>query len=92
MSTEADDTILTYARQQELTIVTLDSDFHALIALSGSITPSVVRLRVEGLKAQQACDLIVRVLLNLESELERGVLVSTTLELIRVKRLPITRL
>ena len=51
MSTAEDVEILERDRQDQQTIVTLDADFHALLALSGAISPSVIRIRIEGLRA-----------------------------------------
>ena len=44
----ADDTdILQRARDDERVVVTLDADFHALLALSAATSPSVIRIRIE---------------------------------------------
>ena len=43
---EADDTeILQYARDNGLVIVTLDSDFSHILALSGAASPTVIRVK-----------------------------------------------
>jgi predicted nuclease of predicted toxin-antitoxin system len=52
MAAATDDELLLFARREGRVIVTLDADFHALLALSNAATPSVVRLRIEGLRAQ----------------------------------------
>jgi len=58
MAGAADESILEYARTSDYTIVTLDADFHNLLALSGASDPSVIRLRVQRLKARDAFQLI----------------------------------
>jgi predicted nuclease of predicted toxin-antitoxin system len=46
----ADDTdILQRAQEDERVVVTLDADFHALLALTEATSPSVVRIRIERL-------------------------------------------
>jgi predicted nuclease of predicted toxin-antitoxin system len=47
----SDAVILDYAREEGRVIVTLDADFHTLLALTGATFPSVVRVRIEGLRA-----------------------------------------
>jgi predicted nuclease of predicted toxin-antitoxin system len=44
--------ILAYGRQELRVVVTLDADFHTLLALSGARSPSVVRIRIEGLRGE----------------------------------------
>jgi len=53
MSQAEDVAIIEVARQEERIVVTLDADFHALLAVSGAQKPSVLRIRMEGLKANQ---------------------------------------
>jgi predicted nuclease of predicted toxin-antitoxin system len=48
---EADDAaILQWSRAHDRAVITLDSDFHTLLALSGANSPSAVRIRIEGLR------------------------------------------
>lgn len=79
--------ILERARSENWTVVTLDADFHSLLVLSGDHLPSVIRIRIEGLKGQQLSLLLQRVLSTCSEELARGCLVSVQHNNIRVKRL-----
>lgn len=72
-------------------IITLDADFHALLALAGARSPSVVRIRIEGLRDEALAALIVRVLALMEADLQRGSVVTATETSIRVRRLPLGR-
>ena len=42
----SDETILATARASDGVVVTLDADFHALLAMSGAPAPSVIRIRI----------------------------------------------
>lgn len=53
ISTAEDAAIIAIARQEQRMVVTLDADFHALVAVSGATGPSVLRIRMEGQKADQ---------------------------------------
>ena len=46
LSGSTDAEILEYARREERVIITLDSDFHAILAVSNASTPSVIRIRL----------------------------------------------
>ena len=88
-SDAADSVLLARALADHRIIVTLDADFHAILALSGAIQPSVIRVRVEGLKGPGVCDLIVRIASQCAEELSSGAVVSAGARTIRVRRLPI---
>ena len=89
MATATDADILEAARQRQAVVVTLDSDFHALLAISRAVSPSVVRIRIEGLKGEPLATILQRVLTATGTELEAGAVVSVTTDRIRVRRLPI---
>jgi predicted nuclease of predicted toxin-antitoxin system len=48
-ATAEDAAILHLGHKEGRTIVTLDADFHSLLALSGATSTSVIRIRIEGL-------------------------------------------
>ncbi len=50
MQNAADDEILAWSGKGSV-VVTLDADFHAILAVSGASGPSVIRLRIQWLRA-----------------------------------------
>lgn len=60
MATAADHELAEYARREARTIITLDADFHALLALSNAALPSVVRVRMQGLRGKELAALVER--------------------------------
>lgn len=89
LSTADDRTILDHARQRGQIVVTLDADFHAHLALSGAAGPSVIRIRVEGLKAERLATLLRNVLEQCGDDLRSGAMVTVTESGVRVRRLPL---
>ena len=89
MAKATDAKILESARERQAVVVTLDSDFHTLLATSRAVSPSVVRIRIEGLKGEPLASILGRVLAEAETELKAGAVVSVTADRIRVRRLPI---
>jgi predicted nuclease of predicted toxin-antitoxin system len=87
----ADSVILARAREHSQIVVTLDADFHAQLALSGAAGPSVIRLRIEGLKAPQLADLLVRVLEQCADDLKSGAMVTVSESSVRIRHLPLVR-
>ncbi len=87
MATDAE--ILEAARRRQAVVVTLDSHFHALLATARAASPSVVRIRIEGLKGEPLAMILQRVLTVAVAELDAGAVVSVTIDRIRVRRLPI---
>ncbi len=87
---EADDAeILKKAVTEKRVIITLDADFHQLLALSQARTPSVIRLRIEGLRADAFAKMVESVIHQCEDDLKSGAVISVTDFKIRVRHLPI---
>lgn len=86
---EADDSmILGKAEEDRRVVVTLDADFHSILAMSGADAPSVIRIREEGLKGP-AVALIVRQISAVAGDaLMNGCVVSYSRGVIRLRRLP----
>ena len=89
LAAASDAAILDIARQEERIVVTLDADFHALLVLSGAVGPSVIRFRIEGLRAEHVASVLVDVLKLCEDDLKHGAMVSVTEHGVRVRRLPL---
>ena len=75
-STAQDAEILRRGRTDGRLVVTLDADFHALLARSGASSPSVIRIRIEGLRAEALAVLLQDVLTRCDEDLTRGYLLN----------------
>ncbi len=91
LATASDSKILDFGRQEDRVVVTLDADFHALLALSGVTGPSVIRIRIEGLRAEGLATLLVDVLKVCSDDLMKGAVVSVTESGVRIRKLPLLR-
>lgn len=91
LSTADDAVILEQGQRDNRTIVTLDADFHKLLALTRATTPSVIRIRIEGLRAEALADLLERVLKQSGADLEAGAAVTVQPKQLRIRRLPLIR-
>ena len=89
MASARDAEILETAIQRGAIVISLDSDFHALLATSRATKPSVIRVRIECLKGDQLAKLLVQVVETAREELEAGAVVSVREKRIRVRSLPI---
>jgi predicted nuclease of predicted toxin-antitoxin system len=90
MSVATDAEIIEFAKREDRMIVTLDSDFHTLLALAGANTPSVIRIRIEGLKAPAYLSLLTTILAECEQDLnEGGCAITVSERQIRIHRLPL---
>lgn len=86
-----DSKILQFARGDGSVVVTLDADFHMLLALSGATKPSVIRIRMEGLRGEDFARLLVDVLEICRDDLAYGAMVTVTENGIRIRKLPLVR-
>jgi predicted nuclease of predicted toxin-antitoxin system len=91
VSSATDTAILEAARNSGSIVVTLDADFHQLLAASGATTLSVVRIRIEGLKGDRLAKILLQVLARAGQELATAAAISVTRSRIRVRMLPIAR-
>ena len=91
LATQSDAEIIQYARNEQRVIVTLDADFHALLAVSGSNCPSVVRIRREGLRGLGLSNLLMQIWPGIAAATDSGAVVTVTDSTVRIRRLPIIR-
>jgi predicted nuclease of predicted toxin-antitoxin system len=89
MASAADVDILEFARDEGRIVVTLDADFHAILACSGAANPSVIRIREEGLKAASLVACITSLAAQFAEPLERGCVMSVEQQVVRFRYLPI---
>lgn len=89
MATASDERILELAVAGQRVIITWDADFHDRIVLSGGRGPSCMRIRIQGLDAQEQATLIDRVVTEFESELIEGAIVTVTESGTRARLLPV---
>lgn len=84
-----DDEILAWALGRRCVVVTLDADFNTILAVTGANGPSVVRLRMQRLGAQEVVELVQSVLVGFGVDLARGSLITVKAHKTTCHRLPI---
>ena len=89
LSNASDREIIEYARKEGRVVITLDADFHAILAVENAREPSVIRIRQEGLRGDALAELIEKIWPKIQSQLETGALVTVTEKSIRVRKIPI---
>jgi len=85
----SDAEILQFSANNERVVVTLDADFHAILAQSSADKPSVIRLRVEGCKAPELVHFLLDAAERFGTELESGCAITVLNEKFRLRKLPI---
>ncbi len=91
LSRATDSAIVAHARLDARICVTLDADFHTLLATSGERSPSVIRIRQQGLDAFALANLLQHIWPRVAVALQSGALVMVTEHTIRIRPLPILR-
>lgn len=85
-----DITILQFAREQSMVVVSEDTDFGQLLAEERAATPSFVLLRTyEPLAPDEQVAVLVANLPAVQDDLERGAIVVVERHRIRVRQLPV---
>ena len=85
-----DDQVLASASDGGRTLITADTDFGALLAVTGSAGPSVLLLRRPGRHASQRADAILGAVESARVHLQGGALVVVEPHRLRIRKLPIT--
>jgi predicted nuclease of predicted toxin-antitoxin system len=85
----SDEEIIAWSLERKATVVTLDADFHTILAVSRAIAPSVIRIRVQGLDAVAVVELVEKVITNFTGELSQGSLVTVKATKTTCHKLPI---
>jgi predicted nuclease of predicted toxin-antitoxin system len=85
----SDATILNYASQHDMIVVTHDLDFGALLAATHSEGPSVVQFRTQDVLNPKFVETILSTLVRFKDELLTGALVVIDERRSRVRLLPI---
>ena len=85
----SDSVILRHAQELGRVVCTLDSDFHALMALCGAAQPSVILIRAQQMRGPAATALIKQILERTQAALDQGALATASIDNIRVRRLPV---
>lgn len=88
MSIATDLEILEWARLRGAVVVTLDADFHAILAVRNALGPSVIRLRIQGLNAASLARLLHQVIDQYKAELEAGFMITVKQRKITCHLLP----
>lgn len=89
LATAEDKAILERGRIDGRTVATLDADFHTLLALLGASAPSVIRLRIEGLRGEATATLLQTLVTQFDEDLEQGAAITVQEGRVRVRRLPL---
>jgi len=85
-----DDEVLAVAREQDRVVVSGDTDFGALLALSADTSPSVILFRARNRpSADDQASVMLEHLDDLADDLEAGAVVVVSDRRMRVRRLPL---
>jgi predicted nuclease of predicted toxin-antitoxin system len=89
LAAESDPAILKFAAAERRICVTVDQDFHRLLAGNSATAPSVILIRAQNLDYEETAELIGRTLAQAGSPLETGAAVTVTRRGLRLRLLPL---
>lgn len=81
--------ILEYARNEKRVVITLDSDFHSILAVENAESPSVIRVRREGLKGPELAEIVEKIWPEIQDSLTKGAIPTITENTIRIRIIPL---
>ena len=84
-----DNEIMSYARDNNLIVLTYDLDFSAILSTTHDLKPSIIQIRVSAKHADKAVNLIKAALSNNKSDLEKGAIISIDINKARLRLLPL---
>ena len=84
-----DNEIMSYARDNNLIVLTYDLDFSAILSTTHDLKPSIIQIRVSAKHANKAVDLIASSLIQNKVELENGAIISIDIHKARLRLLPL---
>ena len=87
----SDESGLAEARQRQAILVSLDADFHHILATTGVSRPSVIRIRMDGLALETLAELLIDVIQTMKEPLEQGVAMSVLPHRVRYRKLPLSQ-
>jgi len=85
-----DAAVFEHAADEVRTLVTADTDFGTLLALSGATNPSIIQFRRESHRPEHQLEFLTAELSQLEELCQQGCIITVTDTRIRVRLLPIT--
>jgi predicted nuclease of predicted toxin-antitoxin system len=83
--------VMAWARANEHIVFTHDLDFGVLLAMTRSVGPSVVQLRMQDVMPKSAAAAVLEVFRDHEAALDAGAIISIDQRASRVRILPIKR-
>ena len=89
LASASDADILQAGLSSGRTIVTLDADFHSILAAKRAVSPSVIRIRIEGLRSVALTAILRSVVTECKTEIERGAALTVQAGRIRIRHLPL---
>jgi predicted nuclease of predicted toxin-antitoxin system len=88
MAAAEDSEIMAWARKEGVTVVTLDADFHEMLVLHKQSSPSVIRIRMEGLDGPAVANLLIPVVNSYAGELAAGCMITIESHKLTCRLLP----
>jgi len=81
--------IMSYARDNDLIVLTYDLDFSAILSSTHDLKPSIIQIRVSSFHAEKAVSLIATALVQNKDDIVKGAIISVDLHKARLRLLPL---